>query len=189
MHTFTHTHSHIHSSSNPFPDVFLCRIYHSLMYMFSLFTVYLLSAPEHKVPEDKDSYSFLYFRGMNSAWHIVSTQTAVDVLTGGQQGLQPYCLQTMNHKENTPTAKTKREWLTRHSLCPGWLHQGARVEGAKEDTISPPRGPGQVTVLSLLLIYRMRGLNKVSAILFPTLKLYLYLPPGKDFPTKGSLGQ
>ena len=50
--------------------------------MFYLFTVYLLSAPEHKVPEDKDSYSFLYFRGMNSAWHIVSTQTVVDALTG-----------------------------------------------------------------------------------------------------------
>ena len=100
-----------------------------------------------------------------------------------------YCLQTMNHKENTPTAETKQEWLTWHSLCLGWLSRGAGVEGAKEDTISPPRGPGQVTVLSLLLIYRMRGLDEVSTILFPALKLQASSSSRSTCPTKGSLGQ
>ena len=95
----------------------------------------------------------------------------------------------MNRKENTSTAETKQEWLTWRSLGPGWLSRGARAEGAKEDTISPPRGPGQVTVLSLLLICRMRGLDEVSAILFPALKLQAFSSSRSTCPTKGSLGQ
>ena len=47
-HIHTHTLTHTHSLSNPFPDVFLHRVYHNLTYMFSLFTVYLLSTPEQR---------------------------------------------------------------------------------------------------------------------------------------------
>ena len=67
-----------------------------------------------------------------------NTQKVIDVLTGGQQGHNPTCFQTINYKENSTTAEKKWEQLTRYSLCPGQLRQGATVEGAKKDAINPP---------------------------------------------------